>query len=307
VSIFFRAALMAPCFEGTRQPSFWTCFFFAAVASYFVLEGSGDRLTLAFRLPYVLFSRVPTPGIDRAIPSSLRTLSRIRHAPSGHHPLKASPSEQPPPDWASSSIPKILGVLRNYGGGDPPPPTPLFFLKPFTSVTTTDRHPYIDLPRHCTDVEHEVELAVVIGKGGTRIPEAEALDHIVGYAAAIDVSARCVQNEAKRRGLPWAESKGYDTFCPIGPFIPKAAVPDPQALQLVLTINGTDRQRASTGTMLMPVTRLISALSHAMSLVAGDIILTGTPAGVGPLRPGDVVGFGLANLRDSRVTVRWAL
>ena len=127
-------------------------------------------------------------------------------------------------------------------------------------------------------------------------PEDEkgALDAIAGYAVSIDMTARDVQDEAKRKSIPWTAAKGFDTFLPISKYIPKSAIPDPHDVELWLTVNGRDRQRDSTALMLFRIPRILSEISRVMKLEEGDIVLTGTPKGVGSatgqyLKPGDLV------------------
>lgn len=113
------------------------------------------------------------------------------------------------------------------------------------------------------------------------------------YAIAIDMTARNVQDEAKRKSLPWDIAKGFDTFLPMSHIIPKAAIADPHDAELFLEVNGQPRQRGSTGLMIYRIPRLISEISRVMTLLPGDIVLTGTPAGVGPVVPGDVMRAGV--------------
>ena len=114
-----------------------------------------------------------------------------------------------------------------------------------------------------------------------------------GYALSIDMTARNVQNEAKKKGLPWDISKGFDTFLPMSNIINKAAIPDPHKIELYLTVNGKVQQNDSTELMLFRIPRILGDISKVMTLEAGDIILTGTPKGVGPVVPGDVMRAGI--------------
>lgn len=119
-----------------------------------------------------------------------------------------------------------------------------------------------------------------------------ALDSIAGYAVSIDMTARDVQEEAKKKGIPWTAAKGFDTFLPISNYIPKSAIPDPHNLELWLTVNGKDRQRDSTSLMLFRIPRVLSEISRVMKLEEGDVVLTGTPKGVGKVEVGDVMRAG---------------
>lgn len=123
--------------------------------------------------------------------------------------------------------------------------------------------------------------------------EKGALDAISGYAVSIDMTARDVQEEAKKKSIPWTAAKGFDTFLPISRYIPKSAIPDPQDVELWLTVNGKDRQRDSTALMLFRIPRILSEISRVMKLEEGDVVLTGTPKGVGKVEVGDFMRAGV--------------
>jgi len=161
------------------------------------------------------------------------------------------------------------------------PEIPLLFFKPPSSIITNG-DPII-LPPQSNQVEHEGELAVVIAKSGRRIAPEEALEYIFGYTIANDVTARDLQ----RSDDQWTRAKGFDTFCPIGPWIETKF--DPADSLITCSVNGEMRQMASTRDMVFDVRQLIAFISSVMTLLPGDLILTGTPAGVGKLNPGDVV------------------
>lgn len=210
------------------------------------------------------------------------------------------------------AVGKIICLARNYAaharemGGDVPP-QPVFFLKPPSAIIHDGDT--ILLPQESKEVHAEAELAAVVGRTGRDIPRDRALDHILGYAAFQDVTARDLQGQARKKGNPWTVSKGFDTFAPVSRVIPRARVPDPQALGIVLTINGQVRQRVNTQDMVFPVHRLVEAISQVMTLEPGDIIATGTPAGVTALHPGDTLVTevkGLVRLTN-RVATRGAL
>lgn len=129
----------------------------------------------------------------------------------------------------------------------------------------------------------------MISKGGRDISQADADSHIAGYTLAVDMTARNLQEKVAKQGLPWSAAKGFDTFTPIAPMIPKTSVLDPHKLNLSLTINGITKQAGYTGDMIFPIPRLIEHISSIMALEEGDLILTGTPSGVGPVIPGDQV------------------
>lgn len=183
---------------------------------------------------------------------------------------------------------KVVAVGRNYAEharelGNEVPATPLLFLKPSTSVIGTGD--VIRLPRDSSQVEHEAELAAVIGSPAKDVAREQALDHVLGYTAANDVTAR----DQQRADVQFTRSKGYDSFCPIGPWI--ETVLDPSDLRVTATVNGELRQDGRTSQMVHDVASLIAFASNVMTLLPGDVILTGTPAGVGPLRDGDRVSI----------------
>ncbi len=201
---------------------------------------------------------------------------------------------------------KIVGVGKNYAMhikemGQPAPTSPVLFLKPTTSYVF-EGNPIKLNPRIGT-VHHEVELALVIDKKARKVPEDKALQYVGGYALAIDLTARDLQEEAKKAGLPWTRAKGQDYFCPISDIIPKAQIPDPDNVGLWLKVNEEARQRSNTKHMIHRTAFLISHISRFFTLEPGDVILTGTPEGVGPIKPGDVVTAGIEGLMTMRFAV----
>jgi 2-keto-4-pentenoate hydratase/2-oxohepta-3-ene-1,7-dioic acid hydratase in catechol pathway len=181
---------------------------------------------------------------------------------------------------------KILCVGRNYVAhakehAAEVPEVPLIFLKPPTAVI--GHQATIVLPPQSQQVEHEAELAVVIGKRGRWISPEDALDHVLGYTAANDVTARDLQF----RDGQWTRGKGFDTFCPVGPWIETDF--DPADALVTCHVNGEMRQMASTRDMVFNVRQLIAFVSSVMTLEPGDLLLTGTPAGVGRILPGDQI------------------
>ena len=128
-----------------------------------------------------------------------------------------------------------------------------------------------------------------------RLPFPDCWQKLIGtgYALSIDMTARNTQNEAKKKGLPWSIAKGFDTFLPVSEIIPKSAIPDPHNVELYLTVNNEHRQKDNTELMLFTIPRILSDISKVMTLEKGDIVLTGTPKGVGPVVPGDVMRAGL--------------
>ncbi|HEX2076212.1 MAG TPA: fumarylacetoacetate hydrolase family protein [Longimicrobium sp.] len=183
---------------------------------------------------------------------------------------------------------KIVCVGRNYLEharelGNEMPERPLIFLKPPSSVIA--HGDAIVLPPESERVEHEGEIAVVIGTRARRVRAAEAWEHVAGIAPLNDVTARDLQ---KTDGQ-WTRAKGFDTFCPLGTMTPLQAVRDRDALEVVCRVNGQERQRGRITDMAFSIPVLIEYISAVMTLEPGDVIATGTPAGVSPLHPGDVV------------------
>lgn len=181
---------------------------------------------------------------------------------------------------------KIVCVGRNYAAhaaehNAPVPQEPMIFLKAPSALLAPGAA--IEIPAGIGRVDHEVELAVVIGRRARDVGKDDALDHVLGYTCANDVSARDLQN----RDGQWGRAKGFDTFCPLGPWIVTGL--NPADLAVRAWVNGDLRQDSRTSTMMFNVPALIEFISHVMTLEPGDVILTGTPAGVSPLQPGDTV------------------
>ena len=188
---------------------------------------------------------------------------------------------------------KIICVGLNYAAhakehGAELPKVPLIFLKPPTSLIGHQGE--IVLPPQSTQVEHEAELAIVIGKPGRWITPENALTHIFGYTLANDITARDLQ----RSDGQWTRAKGFDTFCPVGPWIETEF--DPADAMITCHVNGEMRQMASTRDMIFSVQQIIAFTSSVMTLNQGDLLLTGTPAGVSPLNPGDTVEVSVEGL-----------
>ena len=159
------------------------------------------------------------------------------------------------------------------------------------------------IPKGCGDLHHEVELGVVIGRKGVDISESEAMDYVGGYVVTLDMTARDWQALAKKEGNPWSISKGFDTSCPVGNFIPKEAVPDPNSLELWCKVNGSMRQNGNTSDMVFKIPQIISYISQYFTLETGDLILTGTPEGVGPVVKGDTIEAGISQLSTMKFKV----
>lgn len=189
--------------------------------------------------------------------------------------------------------PKIVALGRNYVeharelGNEATEDPPIFF-KPPSSIVGPEEA--IVIPPESQEVHHEVELAVVVVRRGVRVPAEHALELVGGYTVLNDVTARDLQREDIQRRRPFDRAKSFDTFCPMGPVVvTPRSLPDPDRVRITLRVNGQVRQDASTADMILSVARTIEYVSRYMSLEPGDVIATGTPAGVGPLRPGDVV------------------
>ena len=188
---------------------------------------------------------------------------------------------------------KVICVGRNYRAhadehGVEVGEIPVLFLKPPTSLTGPGDP--IVLPPQSKQVQHEAELAVVIGKAGRRIQPEDAMDYVFGYTIANDVTARDLQ----RADITWTRGKGFDTFCPLGPWIETEF--DPADALITCHVSQELRQMASTRDMVFSIHRLIAFISSVMTLEPGDVILTGTPAGVGDLVDGDIVSITIEGL-----------
>lgn len=205
------------------------------------------------------------------------------------------PSELPGVPVAGSQrkfpVHRIYCVGQNYrehavemgeSGREPP----CFFAKPADSVCTAALLPW---PGMTDELHHEVELVVALAAGGSNVPAENAADLIFGYAVGVDLTRRDLQLAAKRRGHPWTTGKGFDRSAPISPLRRVADCGHPGDVSIRLSVNGETRQQARTAQMTWSVPEIIAELSRYFELAPGDLIFTGTPAGVGPLRPGDRV------------------
>lgn len=182
------------------------------------------------------------------------------------------------------------------------PDEPVVFFKPITSILQDGG--IVQLPKQSSDVHHEVELVAAIAKKGKNILRDHALDHIAGYGIGLDLTARDLQIKAKEARHPWAVAKGFDTFAPISSFVDASNIPDPQDLELKLEVNNEVRQQENTRLMIFPVAELVSYLSNVFTLHPGDLIFTGTPAGVSAIKKGDHIRATLGdNLCTLSITV----
>jgi len=189
-------------------------------------------------------------------------------------------------------IGKIVCLARNYAEharelGNETPAAPVLFMKPASSVIGDGDQ--VRIPPYSQECHYEVELAVLIGKECRAVSAERALEHVAGYGVAIDMTLRDVQNQLKAKGLPWEIAKGFDSACPLSAFVPAAVVADPHTLNLKLAVNGEARQDGCSSDMINRVPQIIAHISAIFTLEPGDVILTGTPAGVGQVRAGDVM------------------
>lgn len=185
---------------------------------------------------------------------------------------------------------KIVCLGQNYLDhirelGSEIPDRAVIFCKPSSSLLSDGG--VVEIPGYSDDCHHELELALLVGKAGKQIQEKNALSHLAGYGVALDLTLRDIQSEQKSRGLPWEIAKGFDTSCPLSSFTPADKISDPNNLQLKLKVNGVVRQLGNTNQMMRSVEKIIAEISNFYTLEAGDIILTGTPAGVSRIKSGD--------------------
>jgi fumarylpyruvate hydrolase len=205
---------------------------------------------------------------------------------------------------------RIYCVGRNYvehakemgfSGREPP----FFFMKPADAVlpVTADRMGEMHYPSLTADLHHEVELVVAIGRGGSRIDAASALDHVWGYAVGLDMTRRDLQGEAKKQGRPWDIGKGFDESAPISAIRPAAQCRVGADTRITLEVNQSMRQDSTIGKLIWSVPEIIAHLSAAWRLEPGDLIFTGTPEGVAAVEVGDVLGAEVAGVGRFRVQV----
>ena len=207
---------------------------------------------------------------------------------------------------------RIFCVGRNYAaharemGNNPDREPPFFFTKPADAIID-DRGP-VPYPPLTDNLHHEIELVVAIGEGGADIDPAKALNHIWGYGAGVDLTRRDLQDEAKKLARPWDWSKGFDNSAVCAPLVAVSASGHPAKGRIWLAVNGEVRQDGDLAEMIWPVANCIAFCSKAMKLERGDLIYTGTPAGVGALKPGDKVTGGVDGVGPIEFSIgaRWA-
>lgn len=206
----------------------------------------------------------------------------------------------------SFPVRRVYCIGRNYAahavemGHDPNRESPFFFQKNPNNLYAGDAFPY---PPHSTDVHHEVELLVALKSGGTNIPVDKALDHVWGYGVALDMTRRDLQAEAKKQGRPWEIGKAFEHSGPVGPVHPASKIGHPNAGRVELKVNGAVRQEGDMNQMIWKVPEMISYLSDYFELQAGDIILSGTPSGVGAVERGDTMEASIEGLGTLLVKV----
>ncbi|EEE45158.2 fumarylacetoacetate hydrolase family protein [Roseibium alexandrii] len=213
-----------------------------------------------------------------------------------------------PVDGTSDLFPvrRVYCIGRNYAahavemGHDPDKEPPFFFQKNPDNLNTSGTFPY---PPKSDDVHHEIELAVALKSGGRNIPVNKALDHLFGYAVSLDMTRRDLQGNAKKMGRPWEIGKAFEQSAPITPIVPAADCGHLSEGKIQLTVNGDLRQEGDLNQMIWKVPEMISYLSEYFELSPGDVIQTGTPAGVGPVVRGDKLVGSVEGLPTLEVTV----
>jgi fumarylpyruvate hydrolase len=211
-------------------------------------------------------------------------------------------------DGGAFPVRRIFCVGRNYAaharemGADPAREPPFFFTKPTDALVISAADTIY--PTATENLHHEMELVVAIGIGGAEISPAAALDHVFGYAAGLDLTRRDMQDAAKAARRPWDMSKGFDASAPIGDIAPAALIGHPKMGRIALTVNGETRQAGDLADQIWPVPEIIAALSRLVRLAPGDLIFTGTPDGVGPLRRGDVAEGEIAGVGTVRTVIK---
>jgi fumarylpyruvate hydrolase len=201
---------------------------------------------------------------------------------------------------------RVYCIGRNYAahtiemGGDPDREPPFFFQKNPDNLDTSGAFPY---PVKSSDVHHELEMVVALKSGGVNIPVARALDHVFGYGVGLDMTRRDLQGEAKDLRRPWEIGKAFERSAPCGELVPAAEIGHPDRGLIQLRVNGAVRQTGDLGQMIWKVPEMIAYLSEYFELAAGDVIMSGTPSGVGAVVRGDVMEAEIAGVGTLRVTV----
>jgi len=202
---------------------------------------------------------------------------------------------------------RVFCVGRNYAaharemGKDPDREPPFFFMKPADAVIeATGVIPY---PTLTSQLDHEIEMVVALKAGGTNVEPSDALDLVWGYGVGVDLTRRDIQQQAKELSRPWDWAKGFDASAPCSPIFPVEAVGHPAKGEIWLKVNGELKQRGDLRDLIWSIPEVISAISRAVDLAPGDLVYSGTPAGVGPMQPGDVVTGGVEGVTKFSFTV----
>ena len=209
-------------------------------------------------------------------------------------------------DGRDIPVGKIVCIGRNYAEhikelGNQTPDKPVIFIKPASAIVPSGGT--VIIPDYSEDCHHEIELAALIGKEAKGVTTEEALNHVSGYAVALDLTLRDVQNVQKSKGLPWEIAKAFDTSCPLSDFVSANRIKDPQKLQLKLVVSGELRQDGNTSDMMRTTAELIAAVSAYFTLEPGDVLLTGTPSGVGRIVSGDRLEASIEQVGSLKVSV----
>ena len=203
-------------------------------------------------------------------------------------------------------IRRVYCVGRNYAehaiemGHDPNREPPFFFQKNPDNVVTDGQFPY---PPKTSDVHHEIELVVALAKGGDNIPAEKALDCVYGYAVGLDMTRRDLQGEAKKMGRPWEVGKAFEASAPCGPLVPASKIGHPSKGAVWVDVNGQRRQTGDLSQLIWNIPETIAYLSGLFTLAAGDLIMTGTPAGVAAVKKGDVLKGGVEGVGEIEIRV----
>ena len=219
------------------------------------------------------------------------------------HPVVALPIA-----GSDSTFPvrRVYCIGRNYAahaiemGHDPDREPPFFFQKNPDNLDTTGEFPY---PEKTSDVHHEIEMAVMLKSGGTDIKVDQALNHVFGYALSLDMTRRDLQGEQKKMGRPWEIGKAFERSAPVGPILQASEIGHPDKGAVELKVNGEAKQLGDLNQMIWKVPEMISYLSDYFELAAGDVILSGTPSGVGPVSKGDVMTVSVEGLGSMDIKV----
>lgn len=234
--------------------------------------------------------------------------SALRANPTAGFVIAPNPIPTLPVEGSSELFPvnRIFCIGRNYAahavemGHDPDKEPPFFFFKHGAAVITDGTFPY---PTETSDVHHEVEMVVALSKGGTDIAVDDALDHVYGYGVGLDMTRRDLQGEAKKLGRPWEVAKSFEASAPCGPLVPASRIGHPDQGKVELSVNGETRQQGDLNQMLWKVPEMISVLSRYFTLQPGDVIMSGTPSGVGAVERGDTMVASIEGVGEITVKV----